>query len=760
MLKLENITKIYEGKNFKQIALNDVTLAFRKNEFVSILGPSGSGKSTLLNIIGGLDKYTSGNLIIDGVSTRKYKERDWNNYRSKKVGFIFQNYNLINHQTVLSNVLLALNIVGNSKRENIKLARKVLKDVGLENYIKKRPKELSGGQMQRVAIARALVTNPDIILCDEPTGALDSQTSIQIMEILKNISKDKLVIMVTHNVSLANKYSNRVIALKDGIITYDTNPYEEEGYSLKKIKSKRKSMNKFTSLSLSLQNLLTKKSRTLLTSFAGSIGIIGIALILSLSKGAQKYIDKIEKETFSSYPITIEKSYIDYQNLFENGKASCNNGNICSIDDLSNNVINDNKINSISNFSNILKQNYENINNYTLDINYNYDIDLNIYKSDKKIENTSLYFKEFFGNDSPLLKEYTLVYGKLPEKYNELVIVTDENGKLPLSLMNNLFLNEDVTSNKNINISYEEITSLNFKLIPESFYYIYEKDTWQFIKDDQDKINDILNKGINLSITGILKLNKNAIINESGFIGYSKNLLSYLNDVVDSSDIKKAIFENKEINPLTNNLYDENMTYNDLINNITDFESENPIKIDIYPKDYKSKEKIERIIKKYNKENSNDKVYYFDYLKTFVNSMKSLIKMITYVLTAFIGVSLVVSSIMISIITYISVLERTKEIGILRALGASKKDVKNIFKAETIIIGTISGFIGIGGAYLLNKVIDKVIYNLMGISNITYLSWNYMAYLILISIVLCLISGLIPATLASKQNPVISLRNE
>lgn len=760
MLKLENITKIYEGKNFKQIALNDVTLAFRKNEFVSILGPSGSGKSTLLNIIGGLDKYTSGNLIIDGVSTRKYKERDWNNYRSKKVGFIFQNYNLINHQTVLSNVLLALNIVGNSKRENIKLARKVLKDVGLENYIKKRPKELSGGQMQRVAIARALVTNPDIILCDEPTGALDSQTSIQIMEILKNISKDKLVIMVTHNVSLANKYSNRVIALKDGIITYDTNPYEEEGYSLKKIKSKRKSMNKFTSLSLSLQNLLTKKSRTLLTSFAGSIGIIGIALILSLSKGAQKYIDKIEKETFSSYPITIEKSYIDYQNLFENGKASCNNGNICSIDDLSNNVINDNKINSISKFSNKLKQNYENINKYTLDINYNYDIDLNIYKSDKKIENTSLYFKEFFGNDSPLLKEYTLVYGKLPEKYNELVIVTDENGKLPLSLMNNLFLNEDVTSNKNINISYEEITSLNFKLIPESFYYIYEKDTWQFIKDDQDKINDILNKGINLSITGILKLNKNAIINESGFIGYSKNLLSYLNDVVDSSDIKKAIFENKEINPLTNNLYDENMTYNDLINNITDFESENPIKIDIYPKDYKSKEKIERIIKKYNKENSNDKVYYFDYLKTFVNSMKSLIKMITYVLTAFIGVSLVVSSIMISIITYISVLERTKEIGILRALGASKKDVKNIFKAETIIIGTISGFIGIGGAYLLNKVIDKVIYNLMGISNITYLSWNYMAYLILISIVLCLISGLIPATLASKQNPVISLRNE
>ena len=759
MLKLENITKIYEGKDFKQIALNDITIAFRQNEFVSILGPSGSGKTTFLNIIGGLDKYTQGNLIIDGVSTRKYKERDWNNYRSKKVGFIFQNYNLINHQTVLSNVLLSLNIGGKPKRESVKLAKKVLKDVGLENYIKKKPKQLSGGQMQRVAIARALVTNPDIILCDEPTGALDSQTSIQIMEILKNISKEKLVIMVTHNVTLANKYSDRVIALKDGIITYDTSPYEEENYCLKKNKSKRKSMNKLTSLSLSLQNLLTKKSRTLLTSFAGSIGIIGIALVLSLSKGAQKYINKIEKDTFSSYPITIEESYIDYQNMFDKEKESCKDGSICSINDLTNNALYDNKINSISKFSNMLKQNYEDINNYTLDINYNYDINLNIYKDNKKVENTSLYFKEFFNSNSPLLKEYTLIYGKLPEKYNELVIVTDENGKLPLSLINNLFVNENINFDKSINISYDKIINSKFNLIPEISYYIYENDTWQFIKDDQDKINEILDKGINLTITGILRLNKNAIISESGFIGYSKKLINYLNDEVNSSNIKKAILGNKEINPLTNDLYDENMTYDDLLKNIN-IDSENPIKIDIYPKDYKSKEKIESIIKKYNEENIDNKVYYTDYLKVFLNSITSLIKMITYVLTAFIGVSLVVSSIMISIITYISVLERTKEIGILRALGASKKDVKNIFKAETIIIGTISGLIGVGVTLLLNKGIDKVIYNLMGISNITYLPWNNMFYLILISIILCLISGLIPAKIASKQNPVISLRSE
>lgn len=759
MLKLENITKIYEGKNFKQIALNDVTLAFRNNEFVSILGPSGSGKTTLLNIIGGLDKYTYGNLIIDGVSTRKYKERDWNNYRSKKVGFIFQSYNLINHQTVLSNVLLSLNIAGKPKKESIKLAKKVLKDVGLENYIKKKPKELSGGQMQRVAIARALVTNPDIILCDEPTGALDSQISIQIMELLKKISKEKLVIMVTHNVTLANKYSDRVIALNDGVITYDTSPYEVENYSLKKIKNKRKTMNKFTSLSLSFNNLLTKKSRTLLTSFAGSIGIIGIALVLSLSKGTQKYINKIEKNTFSKYPISIMESYIDYQNMFDKEKESCKNGSICSINDLTNNVVNDNKINSISKFSNILKQNYENINNYTLDINYNYNIDLNIYKDNKMIENSSLYFKEFFNNNSPLLKEYTLIYGKLPEKYNEIVIVTDENGKLPLSLMKTLFLNEDIDLSKTINISYEKIIDSKFKLVSETSYYIYENDTWQYIKNNRDKINDILDKSINLKITGILKLNKDAIISESGFIGYSKKLINYLNDEVNSSNIKKSILENKDINPLTNNLYDENMTYEMLLDSIS-INDKNPIKIDIYPKDYKSKEKIESIIKKYNEENSNDKVYYTDYLKVFLNSITSLIKMITYVLTAFIGVSLIVSSIMISIITYISVLERTKEIGILRSLGASKKDIKNIFKAETIIIGTISGFIGVGVTLLLNKVIDKVIYNLMGISHITYLPWNYIFYLILISIVLCLISGLVPAKIASKKDPVISLRSE
>lgn len=759
MLKLENITKIYEGKNFKQIALNDVTLAFRNNEFVSILGPSGSGKTTLLNIIGGLDKYTYGNLIIDGVSTRKYKERDWNNYRSKKVGFIFQSYNLINHQTVLSNVLLSLNIAGKPKKESIKLAKKVLKDVGLENYIKKKPKELSGGQMQRVAIARALVTNPDIILCDEPTGALDSQTSIQIMELIKEISKEKLVIMVTHNVTLANKYSDRVIALNDGVITYDTSPYEVENYSLKTIKNKRKTMNKFTSLSLSFNNLLTKKSRTLLTSFAGSIGIIGIALVLSLSKGTQKYINKIEKNTFSKYPISIMESYIDYQNMFDKEKESCKNGSICSINDLTNNVVNDNKINSMSKFSNILKQNYENINNYTLDINYNYNINLNIYKDNKMIENSSLYFKEFLNNNSPLLKEYTLIYGKLPEKYNEIVIVTDENGKLPLSLMKTLFLNEDIDLSKTINISYEKIIDSKFKLVSETSYYIYENDTWQYIKNNRDKINDILDKSINLKITGILKLNKDAVISESGFIGYSKKLINYLNDEVNSSNIKKSILKNKDINPLTNNLYDENMTYEMLLDSIS-INDKNPIKIDIYPKDYKSKEKIEGIIKKYNEENSNDKVYYTDYLKVFLNSITSLIKMITYVLTAFIGVSLIVSSIMISIITYISVLERTKEIGILRSLGASKKDIKNIFKAETIIIGTISGFIGVGVTLLLNKVIDKVIYNIMGISHITYLPWNYIFYLILISIVLCLISGLVPAKIASKKDPVISLRNE
>ncbi len=755
MLKLKNISKVYYSKGFKQTALNDITVAFRKSEFVSILGPSGSGKSTLLNIIGGLDKYTQGNLYIEGVSTRKYSDCDWDNYRSKKVGFIFQNYDLINYQTVLENVLLALNISGKSKIKAKTLAKKALKDVGLEQMIKKKPQQLSGGQMQRVAIARALSKNPDIILCDEPTGALDSQTSLQIMEILKNISKEKLVIMVTHNINLANKYSDRIITIKDGAITYDTNPFDEDVNSLKKIKTKKKSLNKFTTFFISMKNLLTKKSRTILTSVAGSIGIIGISLILSLSQGVQKYIDKIEKETLSSYPISIEENYINYQNIFSNNSEKCNDNSICFKNDISNNIVNDN---NLSKFSNLLKNNYENINEYSLDINYNYDIDLNVYKDTIKIENASSYLKQFFDSDSPMLKEYSLVYGRLPEKFDEVIIITDENGKLPLSIKNGLFLNNNIYENDNI--SYENIININFLLVPETSYYVYENNSWNYIKFDQNRLNDVFSNGIYLKITGILKLNKNAVISESGFIGYTQQLITYLNDEVNTSGIKQAIIENKEINPLTNDYYVDDLSYEKMLDNIGIIENKSPKKIDIYPKNYKCKEKIENIIKKYNKENSDNKIYYTDYLKVFLSSINNLINVISYILIAFIGVSLVVTSIMICIITYISVLERTKEIGILRALGASKKDIKNIFKSETIIIGTISGVIGVTFTLLINKVVDKIIYNLISVNHITYLSLCNILCLIFISIILCLISGLIPAKIASKQNPVISLRSE
>ena len=396
MLKLENITKIYESKNFKQKALNNVNLSFRKSEFVSILGPSGSGKTTLLNIIGGLDKYTSGDLIIEGVSTKNYKDSSWDAYRNKKVGFVFQNYNLIPHQTILSNVALALTISGMTKKERIKKAKKALEDVGLKEHINKKPTQLSGGQMQRVAIARALVTNPDIILADEPTGALDSETSLQIMKILKNISKEKLVIMVTHNNELASLYSDRIISLKDGIIINDTNPYIDEMMKEKVSKIKNKSMSFFTSLSLSFNNLLTKKFRTMLVSFAGSIGIIGIALILSLSSGATNYINKTERETLSSYPITISKNETNYSLIMQNANAevenkNCKKNTLCTYDDISTNPYiqksNYSKINNLKKFKSALDDNIDNINNYVLDIKYSYNVNLEIYnyKTQKKV---------------------------------------------------------------------------------------------------------------------------------------------------------------------------------------------------------------------------------------------------------------------------------------------------------------------------------------------------------------------------------------
>ncbi|MGN1379301.1 MAG: ATP-binding cassette domain-containing protein [Bacilli bacterium] len=804
MLKLENITKVYTTKNFNQTALKGVSLTFRESEFVSILGPSGSGKTTLLNIIGGLDKYTSGDLIINNISTKKYKDKDWDTYRNHKIGFVFQSYNLIPHQTILANVELALTLSGISKKERRKRSIKVLTDVGLKDHIKKKPNMLSGGQMQRVAIARALVNNPDIILADEPTGALDTKTSIQIMNLLKKISKDKLVIMVTHNSDLAQKYSNRIINIKDGEITHDSNSYNNIEKIENIVKRKRnKSMNFITALSLSLNNLLTKKTRTFLTSFAGSIGIIGIALILSLSQGATNYIERTERETLSSYPIVIEKNTIDYssfmenaQNLSDMGDYECDEGSICTFDDLSINpylqMTNETVSNNLKEFKISLDNNYENINDYVMDIKYNYNVNIQLYDAEnyQKISNYGLMvegmkdvfdissstqtsidntFKELISDNNLLKSQYELLIGKYPEKYNELVLVVNKDGKVPMSLMYTLNyedksnLNDLLNSDeiKPINYDYNDLLNKKYKLVVNSDYYQKVNNIWVNKKDDNSYLKKIVDNAEDIKIVGVLKVSGDAVNANSGFVGYTKELSNYIINKTNDSKIAKEQMNNKNINVFTSLSFDDNSSYetNALLIGINDLS--NPSSINIYPKNFDDKEKIVEIIEKYNEKSSDeDKITYTDYVKILMSGITNIIDVITYILIAFVAISLVVSSIMIAIITYISVLERTKEIGILRAIGASKKDISRVFNAETIIEGFISGVFGIFITILLNKVVDTIVFNLAGVSSITHLEVSHAIILIAISIFLTFIAGLIPSKIASKKDPVVSLRSE
>lgn len=807
MLELKNISKTYESKDLTQVALKNVNISFRKSEFVSILGPSGSGKTTLLNIIGGLDKYTSGDLLINNVSTKKYKDKDWDTYRNHKIGFIFQSYNLISHQTILANVELALTLSGISKKERRKRCIKALTEVGLEKHLKKKPNMLSGGQMQRVAIARALVNNPDIVLADEPTGALDSKTSTQIMDILKSVAKDRLVIMVTHNKELAEKYSSRIISIKDGNIENDTNPFDlktNDEKIDKKHKKNNKSMTFLTALSLSLNNLMTKKARTFLTSFAGSIGIIGIALILSLSAGATNYINRTEKETLSSYPIMIEANSINYSQMLNNSKKSddekvkCTNNSVCTLDDVSINpylqLSNLEVTNNLKVFKNALEENYENINDYVMDIKYNYDLDLQIYnaKNNEKISNYGLFvesmqnmynasssssmsnfdttFKELLSDSDLLKSQYDLVYGKYPEQYNELVLVTDKDGKIPLSLIYTLGikdkkeLNELLKENKSIastNYTYESFLSLDLKLVKNYENYQKEGSLWINKTYDEKYLDKIISSSENIKIVGILKVKSDAINAQSGFIGYTKDLSNYLIKENNSSKIAKEQKESKNKSVLTGQSFDEENTYEDTLKIIGASDLSSPSLISIYPKNFDDKEKVTEIIKKYNDSvEKENQINYTDYVKILMSGITTIIDVITYILIAFVAISLVVSSIMIAIITYISVLERTKEIGILRAIGASKKDISRVFNAETIIEGFMSGTFGILVTLLLNKVVDKIVYSLANVKNITHLTVQNALILIVISVILTFIAGLIPSKIASKKDPVVSLRSE
>ena len=852
MLEIKKITKIYETDNFKQKALDNVSINFRKNEFASILGPSGSGKTTLLNIIGGLDHYDSGDLIINETSTKKYNDRDWDTYRNHRVGFVFQSYNLINHQSVLSNVELALTLSGVSKTERRKRAKEALKQVGLEKHINKKPSQLSGGQMQRVAIARALVNDPEILLADEPTGALDSETSNQVMEILKDVAKDRLVIMVTHNPELAEQYSTRIVRVKDGHIIDDTNPYnggENTKLDLEKEKqnTKKTSMNLRTALSLSLNNLMTKKGRTILTAFAGSIGIIGIALILSLSNGLNSYIKKVEEDTLSSYPLTIEKVAMDSAtimiNLMEENNGEENPNKIYSnniMTDMISTMAQGQNVNDLKGFKEFIESDKTNIKDYLSDIKYTYDLDLNLYKADYTngivqvnpstvFENLGLgedtknsfsmtgmseinSWTELTDNKDLLSSQYDVLAGKLPTNYNEVVLVVDKNNQVSdyalysLGLLDQdelkdslkkIMSGETIEAKDTITYNYEDIVGLKYKLVLNTDYYSKEGGIWVDKSDSEEYMKNILNNALEIEVVGIIRISEDSSISTTGVIGYTKDLTEYTINKINESEIAKSQKANPNINVFTGlefkdnddfdmssltpeqqqylatlsqeelakviSQYSENAgaTYENNLNKLGIVDLEDPATISLYPKDFEAKEEIVSIIDEYNETKGEDeKLVYTDIVGVMMDSVTTIINAISYILMAFVSISLIVSSIMIAIITYISVIERTKEIGILRAIGASKKDVSRVFNAETFIEGLFAGILGIVVTLLLNIPINFVIKSITGISGLSKLPFNGAVILVIISVVLTLIAGLIPSRMASKKDPVESLRSE
>ena len=895
MLELNDIKKDYVSGSTTVSALKGINLRFRDCEFVSILGQSGCGKTTMLNIIGGLDKYTSGDLKINGVSTKNYKDRDWDFYRNNSIGFVFQSYNLIPHQTVLSNVELALTLSGVSKAERKKRAIEALEKVGLGEQIHKKPNQMSGGQMQRVAIARALVNNPDILLADEPTGALDTETSVQIMELLKEISKDRLIIMVTHNPELAKDYSTRIVRLLDGVITDDSNPYAledmeadirakedakvkaSEKKTKKSGKKQKTSMSFFTALSLSFNNLMTKKTRTILTAFAGSIGIIGIAMILSISNGIQLYIDRVQRDTLSSYPITLQAESIDISSMVSSMTGNSDSEEhedktkIYSNDimgDMINTMVKEVKSNNLSEFKKYIENGGSDIKSYVSDIQYSYDVPLNIYMKDTSngveqlnpstmfdaiygegatstssamssgmgmgmFSNSSVW-NQLLGNQQVLDEQYDVLAGHWPENYNEVVLVADKNNEVDdytlyslglkdpeevRTLFKKMMVGESYETEKDTSYTFDEILDTEFKLVMPTDMYKYNDvtGTWDDYSKDDKYMTNVVNNGTDIKVCGIIRPNDDAVSTSiSSGIGYTAKLTEYIIEEVKNSEIAKAqladtsvdVFtgvpfdndrnteitmddvnaymatlspeESAQMQAMTSGMSDDQIlqlfsaslkartTDATLDSNksklgITDLDK--PSQIDIYATDFDSKEKVQNIIKDYNKLQQDDGkeenvINYTDYVGIMMSSVSTIINAISYVLIAFVAISLIVSSIMIGIITYISVLERTKEIGVLRSIGASKKDVSRIFNAETLIEGFVSGALGIVVTLLLCIPANALIKHLTDISNVAQLPIAGGVILIIISMFLTFIAGLIPAKLAAKKDPVVALRSE
>ena len=913
MLELINIKKVYGKDEAAVEALKGVSIKFRENEFVSILGQSGCGKTTMLNIIGGLDQYTSGDLIINGVSTKNYKDADWDTYRNHSIGFIFQSYNLIPHQTVLANVELALTLSGISKTERRNRAIQALEKVGLKNHLNKRPNQLSGGQMQRVAIARALINNPDILLADEPTGALDSETSVQVMDLLKDIAKDRLVIMVTHNPELAEEYSTRIINLRDGNLVGDSNPYngeklensvDDKAKKAKTTKKKKSSMSFLTALSLSFNNLMTKKGRTFLTSFAGSIGIIGIALILAVSTGVNAYIKSIEENTMSSYPLQIQKSTMNSTSMMssfmqkpttdhpqDEKKVYTSQIMIQMMSMMSESI----STNNLEKFKTFIDGHPE-IWNYCSGIKYSYSTNLNTYllQEDGTYKNSSqgldsMYesmgvsgvskemmssmasmmggtgsvtgWTELVGSVDNIKNEYELVDGRYPQNYNEIVLIVDENNQVSdytlyvlgirdfseieeymMHLIEAQLTGKEPTYTIPASeYTFDEIYNYQFKVLLDSDHYVIDREKIRKldpnIESDNAKLNERIENAMELKIVGIVRpADESMNMTNIGTIGYLSELMTVVIEKGNNSDVVKAQLNNKEVDMLTGIRFDSvGITVDDidglrdlmdkfsfvdtsktidmlietfgrlfnieintlkaivkqyvptdidsLVNMVLDYVNKDkittntyasnldtlgyvnindPASISIYPKDFESKEKINQIISEYNSQQENeDKIIYTDTVALLMNSVTTIVDAISYVLIAFVAISLVVSSIMIGIITYISVLERTKEIGILRAIGASKKDIGRVFNAETLFVGLVAGLIGIVASLGLIVVINIILYHFTGIASLKA-ALNPVAaiVLVMISMALTFVAGLLPSNTASNKDPVIALRSE
>ena len=841
MLQLQHISKVYHTGNQEFHALKDISIRFRENEFVSILGQSGSGKTTLLNIIGGLDQYTSGDLLIQGKSTKQFKNRDWDSYRNHTIGFVFQSYNLIGHQTALSNVEIAMTLSGVSKAERKKRAIEALERVGLKDHLYKKPNQMSGGQMQRIAIARALVNNPKVVLADEPTGALDSETSVQIMELLKDIAKERLVIMVTHNPELAQAYSTRIVQVLDGNILSDSNPYEPiEESKQGDIQFTKTKMSFMTALALSFNNLLTKKGRTFLTAFAGSIGIIGIALILALSNGVSGYVKKTQEDTLVSLPLTISEK--NQSNL------------LATSPDLSekpykdNNELGINTVltkllkkqigkNDLASFKSYLDEHASEVQALTKDIRYRYNLQPYIYATDtsngpKSILPSTLadevdtsnqtikgylqnidYWSELSSDSNMLESQYDVLEGRFPQDKSEIVLIVDENNEISDLLLYSLRIKDpsELNDAKKLDelgsqtYQYSDFIGKTFKAVVNTNRFAKENNRWMNKINDASYMKTQIENGLELKIVGVLRQKEgtsSGVNSPSGGVAYTSALIDYTSEQIQNSDIVKEQEANPTINVFTGKAfakdpkpfnsadltqeekiqlakmtpeqqaqyiqqYNDNSaaTYEENLEKLGVIDKSKPTAIEFYTSSFQQKQKLKDFINAYNTDKKDagedDKALaYSDDIQTIMSSITTMVGVITTVLVGFVAISLIVSSIMIAIITYISVLERTKEIGILRAMGASKKDIRRIFTAETAIEGFISGVLGISITLLATIPINTIVAKMTNVENVAQLPWEAALILIGISIVLTMLAGLIPSRIAAKKDPVESLRSE